>query len=266
MILYLAGDMSGMAGSPNEAEIKRIVRHKLISYAYTNHSSYGAWVNMVKARPEFNLFIDSGAFSAETLGIKIDLKQYCRELLNISSNKNITYSGLDVIGNASATHKNMLILQSAGLDPLPVFHVGSDTKYLIEYCQTAKSESLGGLVACGNRSIQETWLNTCWSIIKKYFPIKVHAFGMLAPWALERYPFYSADSSSVVMGGSMGNTYMFNSKNKFHSINSKDPVTIDKLISKGSAYSGRWLRGIEAQNQYEDYLTRLWASRGIVWK
>jgi len=60
-------------------------------------------------------FLDSGAFSAFTKNVSIDISDYIKF---IKDNKNIfkNYAVLDVIGDAKETLKNQIIMEKQGLD------------------------------------------------------------------------------------------------------------------------------------------------------
>lgn len=139
----------------------------------------------------YDIFIDSGAFSAETLGKPINIDDYCKFIIDTQA---ITYAGLDVIGNALQTRKNTeYMVKEYGLKPIPTFHMGSsidDLEALMGYHYIA----LGGLVMGKNIT------NHCdrvWDYILKNNPrLKVHGFGLTNIELMERYPWYSVDSSS----------------------------------------------------------------------
>lgn len=68
----------------------------------------------------------------------------------------------------------------------------------------------------------KAWLDNCFSIITKKKPlIKIHGFGVNAFWIWERYPFYSVDATSWLMGGKFRRLIEFK-KNKFITLGKKD--------------------------------------------
>src|ERR1044071_8207553 len=56
----------------------------------------------------FDVFMDSGAFSAETKGVPIDIDEYCKFIIDT---KVRVYAGLDVIGDAKKTMKNVKYME-----------------------------------------------------------------------------------------------------------------------------------------------------------
>jgi hypothetical protein len=160
----------------------------LFSYYY-----YKKKVNEIQEfiRGNGEAFIDSGAFSADSVGAVIDIDEYCEFIINSGSP---IYAGLDVIGDAKATAKNVSYMERVHkLKPIPTFHMGSkleDLAELMDYPYIA----LGGLVFSKNI------MNHCdavWSYILRENPkLKVHGFGVTNLEIMARYPWYSVDSSS----------------------------------------------------------------------
>ena len=68
------------------------------------------------------------------------------------------YSNLDVINNPELTWKNQQILEEAGLAPIPVFHLGCDTKWLAKYLKKYEYIAIGGLVP-NPTSVLIPWLD-----------------------------------------------------------------------------------------------------------
>jgi hypothetical protein len=143
------------------------------------------------------IFMDSGAFSAYTQKTTVDINKYI-EFLHTNKHKLDVYCCLDVIGDAEATWKNFDIMKKAGLDPLPVFHVGEDFKYLHK-CLEYEYFCLGGMATTILKNNRAAFLDKCFSIIcdKEGYPkSKVHGLGMTDFELMLRYPFYSVDSTS----------------------------------------------------------------------
>ena len=160
-----------------------------------------------KEIPNLPTFLDSGAYSAFTQKKPIDLKKYINYIKK-NKNKFKIYSSLDVIGNPEATWTNYKIMKEAGLSPIPTFHVGSDFKYL-EQMKNEPYIALGGMVPYSTKStFLMKWLRKCFGIIPK--ETKVHGFGMTNPKIIEKFSFYSVDSTSWLAGARYGQFYQFN--------------------------------------------------------
>ena len=156
--------------------------------------------------PKIDLLFDSGAFSAWKLGKPIVLDTYCDYLL---ANKQWmgAYVALDVINPdspeaaAKASFENYLHMRKRGLDPIPVFHVKEDVKWL--YRMIDAGASYIGLSASSlvSRNHVNDWYAQCWNKLtdSKGRPlIKAHAFGEGRYAALAAFPWYSADSTSWI--------------------------------------------------------------------
>lgn len=168
----------------------------LCSYHY--FGKYAEWIKNLIAEG-VDIFIDSGAFSAETQNYEIDIDKYCKFLIESNA---ATYAGLDVIGDAKRTWDNTKYMEkNYNLSPIPTFHLGGnldDLYKLFDYNYIA----LGGLVFSGSIS---RYCDEVWSILLKEVPnIRVHGFGMTNFELMERYPWYSVDSSSYKSGRRFG--------------------------------------------------------------
>ena len=175
------------------------------------------------------LFVDSGAFSAWTKGIKIDVDQYI-DWINERSDDLDLYGQLDSIPgllSEGKTHKdfeeaarktweNYLYMYPKMKEPkkmLYTFHAGEPFKYL-EQALNWKDDNgdpmeyiaLGGVVG-NTKAVRDRFLEQCYTIIRssKNPNVKVHAFGLTDFSILEKYPITSADSTSWIMVGAMGN-------------------------------------------------------------
>jgi hypothetical protein len=158
-----------------------------------------------------DLFIDSGAFSAWSQKLTIDVQDY---IAFIKENLDIidVYANLDVIKDAQGTWKNQRIMENAGLHPLPVYHVEDDIKYLHKCIDNYAYFCLGGMAKGYSTAERTGFLDRCFKIIcdtPDHFPkCKVHGFGMTSLPLMLRYPWYSIDSTSWIMTGRMGSIFI----------------------------------------------------------
>lgn len=155
------------------------------------------------------VFLDSGAFSAESQGTPVDVHEYI-EFIKANEDRISVYACLDVLGlgneGAELTWENQRIMEEAGLNPLPVFHNYEDMKYL-ERCIKYPYFCLGGMAGGATAEQRKEFLDRCFDIIcdaDGYPKTKVHLFGMAAPELLMRYPAYSFDASSWCNYGRFG--------------------------------------------------------------
>lgn len=217
MKLYLAGIYTAnfkIGGSlynrltENEKRQRESATNLLESYHYIHRQTF---VDSIRADGR-KVFLDSGAFSAFTKGVEVDLPKYCDY---IKRNKDIIEhvdgtllaSVLDGIGDPLKTWQNQLAMEQLGVRPLPCFHYGEDERYLEWYIANYDYITLGGMVPISTPQLK-LWLDRIW---EKYLTdgsgrprIKVHGFGLTTVSLMERYPWYSVDSSSWVQMARVG--------------------------------------------------------------
>ena len=174
------------------------------------------------------LFIDSGAYSAWTRGVEIDVDEYIT-WINERADYIDLFGQVDVIPGdkihgatmqqvieaAEKTWENYLYMRERVKYPerlLYTFHVGEPIKYL-ERALEWKDEkgnlipyiALGGMVG-KPKPIRQSFLDQCFRVIRKSSnpQVKVHVFGMTDFSLLANYPITSADSTSWIMTGATG--------------------------------------------------------------
>jgi hypothetical protein len=210
--LYTNHYVKGMRHYPQlnerEQQIVDNVPNVLESYHYVGKQSFVDAMRQNSAR----VFLDSGAFSSFTLGQEIDIVGYCdyiKRNSDIIRNEDgvMMASVLDGIGDPLLTYRNQLTMEALGAKPLPCFHAGEDEKYLEWYVQNYEYITLGGMVGSSTKSLC-VWLDRMWD---RYLVdgsgrprLKVHGFGITAIPIMERYPWYSVDSSSWIQSTSFG--------------------------------------------------------------
>lgn len=214
----------------NEVEQRavRITPHLLESYHYIKSDHY---VNLIREDGK-KVFLDSGAFSAFTKGVTIDIRDYCAY---IQRNKDIILeedgilvaSVLDSIGDPLKTWQNQDAMERQGVKPLPCYHYhDGDERFLEDYVKRYDYITLGGMVAVQNKPLR-LWLDRIW---EKYLidgagrpKIRVHGFGLMAEEFLRDYPWYSTDSSSWVQAAMNGGLLTIGYSTKIMRISSNSP-------------------------------------------
>jgi hypothetical protein len=140
-----------------------------------------------------------------------DYKDYKKEYIDFLQ-KNAqyfdTYVNLDIINNAEATWKNQLELEACGLKPIPVFHFGSNIKYLYRYLEKGYNYiAMGGFIPNPVSMLQPA-LDNLWTNVlcdTNGFPkVRVHGFAVTSARLASRYPWYSVDSTSWAKIGIYG--------------------------------------------------------------
>lgn len=281
MRLYFAGNSPGEDREQFFHE-QTGFRHRLLTFADVDSWAVSAFNYWNSDKAPFPYFLDSGAFSAKSRGAVIDIKRYADYIKQVGA-KADPYVCLDVIGNYKATAKNYDFMRGLGLDPIPTFHIGSPMHELRRLCSVANYIALGGMRPLGPLKAIP-WLNECWRVIRDFWPIKVHAFGKMAQWCLEGYPWFSADSSGAIVGAGMGRVSRWHNAEMTalewprHGRIYFDGSVVDKVskwsagpsrradgVGDGSAHLGRDLNNIREQLKLERHVTDVWRMRGVIW-
>lgn len=170
----------------------------LESYAYKPLVMH----HLKKGHPD--LFLDSGAFTAKSMGKEISLGEYIDFIIE-HQEKVTCYAGLDVIGDHVGTQKNIDTMVKYGLMPLPTFHYGEPYDVLLEYAKFPYM-ALGGIVRLA-RPAMYAFFDECWNYLvdgEGRARTKVHGFGLTVDEAMLRYPWFSVDSTTWLNGGKFG--------------------------------------------------------------
>lgn len=278
MKLYVAGPYSanfGLKGTlfdrltENEKWQRLQVKYILESYHYVYRKSF-----VEKMRADgVKIFLDSGAFSAFTMGVEVDMAAYCRyiqenaDILEVVDGM-VCASVLDGIGDPLKTYQNQLAMESLGVRPLPCFHYGEDERYLDYYTANYPYITLGGMVPISTPQLYH-WLDRIW---EKHLvdgagrpKVKVHGFGLTTMALVERYPWYSVDSSSWVQTARTGGMMLYPEARTI-SVSDRSPTRkvegqhIDTLPApQREALEKRFREmGVDTKRMREIYLSR-WA-------
>lgn len=215
MKIHIAGSYPG--GVRRSADFFSVAneyqRNILLNYPYYLESyHYIGWKTKLleEIREEKRqIFLDSGAFSGFTQGVEIDLEKYCRFIKEYGDIIEVA-SVLDGIGDPVLTLENQKKMEDLGVNPLPCFHYGEPTHFLEHYIENYDHITLGGMVPISTGPLRE-WLDDIWDRFltdENGMPkLKVHGFGLTVLSLMERYPWYSVDSTSWVLTGRFGSIY-----------------------------------------------------------
>lgn len=165
----------------------------LWSYAYARNVDLHDFLPTLNV-PQIRFFGDSGAHSARTLGIHIDVHDVARWAKSNEDTMTI-YANLDVIGAPEQTLRNQKIMEEEyGLHPMPVFHTGEDWKYLEKYLEDGYTYIALGKLLGNSKKALLPWIAKAFHIAGD--AAVFHGFGLTVWDMLVRFPFYSVDSSS----------------------------------------------------------------------
>ncbi len=191
---YKPGQNRYIKLNEHEQNIVQNLPHILESYHYINSNKIVEQMRADNAK----VFLDSGAFSAHTLGVTIPIEEYCEyikrnmDILRIEDGV-VMASVLDGIGDPLQTWRNQLVMEAYGAKPLPCFHFGEDSRYLDWYIERYDYITIGGMVGKSTDSLIK-WLDRIWekNLVdgSGNAKIKVHAFGITSVTIMERYPWH----------------------------------------------------------------------------
>lgn len=237
------------------------VKNILWSYAYLKNCDGLEFLR------EKNLLIDSGAFTLWTKGRQVDLDEYIeyvkKEVSKLKFNK-VDIINLDVIPgkfgkkpekeeiehSAEQGMKNYLYMKSKGVKTIHTFHQHEDFKWLE---RVMKTSDYIGISPANDVSLKSriNWLNKVYSIVQN--KCRTHILGLTSIKALESFPCYSADSIKWTTGQIWG-----------HAIGVKNKSRLSVYITRSSVETAR-KHNTMAILKEEEYITKLWEQRGVVW-
>lgn len=202
----------------------------LASFHYFKKVDFDDLLANFKVKPM--IFADSGAYSAASQGVPVQVEEYA-EWLHRWKHLFTVYSNLDVIRDPEGSDRNQRFLERRGLEPIPVFHTGSDFSVLDALAKEYPYIALGGMVG-QSRPACLKWAATCMKRTLKH-ETRFHGFGMTSREVIEKLPWYSVDSSSWVSGAKFGNLTLFDGRN-WHKAQVGDAKSIRKIASVIRSY------------------------------
>lgn len=195
-----------------EKEARINVKHYLESYHYIYRETAVQKIRQDNKK----VFLDSGAYSAFTKGVKVDIRAYCEyiqknlDIIEVVDGV-LCASVLDGIGDPLLTYQNQLTMEAYGVKPLPCFHYGEDERYLDWYISKYEYITLGGMVPISTPQLIY-WLDRLW---EEHLcdgsgrpKVKVHGFGVTTMSIMKRYPWFSVDSSTWVQNAANGMIFL----------------------------------------------------------
>lgn len=221
-------------------------------------------------RDNVQVFLDSGAYSAFTKGVEVDLKAYCRYILEnddiiVKDGGVRCASVLDSIGNPLQTWENQQAMERLGAAPLPCYHYGDDERYLEYYISHYEYITIGGMVPISNKQL-EYWLDRIWATYltdSSGTPrCKIHGFGLTSLQLIEDYPWHSVDSSAWVLRAANGIIMIPNVGAFFVSNNSPSRQNEGQHVnSMLPAYRDTIIQAVEGAGFSMERIQTLYASR-----
>lgn len=179
----------------------------LLSYAYH------AKTDLAHAKGSIHcgrLMIDSGAFSAHSVGKKISLDEYAEYLEHWEGFYDHAVT-LDVIGDPAASKKNTAKLHARGLPVMPVFTRGESVKEFDAMVRDVGYVCVGGGVGMSVKQV--TRRAALLQRRAESLGGGIHALGIGSTRMLRAARPYSADSSNISGSLAFGKLYFFDGTN-----------------------------------------------------
>lgn len=244
---------------------------------YSQINNRGVLDNRWSAPTNGKLLVDSGAHSAHTKGIKLDLEEYIGyanehidqitlyvQVDKIPGQYLMPKTAKDFLEAPELSWENYLYMREKSKDPdklVPVFHMGEDLKWLENMCNYTFSDGSHipyiGLSPRGDVSLQAKYdfSATCFATIQKSKNpnVKTHAFGATSLEMLERLPYTSADSTTWVLVSAYGQVWMPNCiDGDVNGVGIKLGVSKEN-ISHPTATQTYWEQSPEIKKKLDDY-------------
>lgn len=165
----------------------------LVSFVY--YSTFETSRERIRMR---DWVLDSGAYSAKTLGVNVDLQQYielCQRLLATDPMLTEVFA-LDVIGDWKASARNTEAMWKAGVPAIPCFHIGEPEDVLRGLANDYPKIAIGGCA----RMREKLKLQFAQQCFARVWPKKIHGFGFGTRKVMLSLPFHSTDATSWELG------------------------------------------------------------------
>lgn len=231
------GDVPRLGEAAKVSPFKRPIR-LLLSYHYYKQNNLDELLRECFDGVPIDIFADSGAYSAASLGETVDPQEYIKWVEKWQHHFSAV-SAPDVIGDPIASTRETEVMLKAGLQVkvLPVFHVGEDWKWLRYWNDRTEIDymALGGMVPhAKNSKLIDAWLSRCFKILRP--DLRVHGFGMTSWPALKKWPWFSVDSSSWTAGFRYARLKLFDNKRG-------DMMDVNMRDNKDLLVNGELIRG-----------------------
>jgi hypothetical protein len=184
------------------------------------------------------LLVDSGAFSADTQGHRITVEDYRKWLTDLAVPEfgpwMVGAITLDVLRDPEATYGNWTALRDAGLDTIPVVHLGDPVTAVDNYVAAgADYLALGAMV--GRSIVRKTrWAAHVHRHLRDTAPdVRLHALGVSSQQLVEALPWWSVDSSSFGSGYRYGRIHLYDpTRRKLESVplDGRTPYQFGRLL------------------------------------
>lgn len=250
------------AGADGENIYSKTLKQQSVVNKLESYHSLGH--NKAPCKEGFNLILDSGGFVARLRGVPIDIYRYIEYLNKYEIDIAFNLDTNDI----EETLKNQELLDTeTNTYIIPVYH--NNEHFVIEnntvLCRNKRYEwllphyvdnypyiSIGGIVGnkLGCDNLNEL-LSDIFLLTRD--KVRVHGLGCTSKSMLEKYPFYSVDSTSWLAPARYGR------------FSGHIDSSIQTWFAKNHKYTDNIRIEIPFWLDIEKYITDLWACRGVVW-
>lgn len=188
--------------------------HVLVSYAYWGTGKAAKMLESLP--PEWNLLLDSGAFTNFTSGVeKIKLPDYIR-FCQQHRQRFWRVINLDKIGDPEKSMANLRVMHQAGVRAIPVFQRGEDPAMLAEMGAMATPVCIGGISQNLGASAEQEYVRATMKAARQ-LGVDVHLLGAgraelikFLPWSADNSTWSSVPRFGVFYAWSRGKIVRFN--------------------------------------------------------
>lgn len=244
---------------------------------YSQINNRGVLNNRWTAPTKGKLLVDSGAHSAHTKGIELDLEEYIGyanehiddltlyvQVDKIPGKYHMPKTAKDWLEAPQMSWENYLYMREKSKNPsklVPVFHQGEDFKWLENLCNYTFPDGSHipyiGLSPRGDVSLKAKYdfSASCFGVIQssKNPNVKTHAFGATSLEMLERLPYTSADSTTWVLVSAFGQVWMPNCiTGDVNGVGIKLGVSEENKSHQTATWS-YWEQSDEVKKRLDDY-------------
>ena len=161
--------------------------------------------------------LDSGAFTAQTLGKKISLDEYCKFIESLPFEP-WKYFTLDVIGDPEKTMRNYEIMLSRGFKPVPILTQGESFSVMDEFWKTSDVVGVGGLVGVPLKEKQRF----IYEVMKHANGRRVHWLGFVNDQFVKYFRPYMCDSSAFTGADRFGQLMIYAGNGRYRMLKKTD--------------------------------------------
>lgn len=176
-------------------------KYALFSFAYITNDECIKYINSAYCK---DYILDSGVFTflnSKKNNKNIDFIEYAKGYIDYINTHNIkNYVELDlynIIGIQKTEELREMLIRETGIKPIPVFHRRTGLDYFHKLINNYDYIAIGGLVT---QDIKRSEYGVFEYFLKEAEKVdcKIHGLGLTNQKAINKYPFYSVDSTSWI--------------------------------------------------------------------